>query len=1016
MKKKWIVRIILYLSFSIPCQAQEYSLIAIKAQLDTMFSGLDKSRVPTGRLWDSAVNLVEREDYNGTVLTDSNYVSLSKLPDLIYTINSASVGADTLSIQSSIVALKTNSSYTTQRVGVLFKPYNYIVANALTDNLIVYSGGRVNDSYINGIWQNPYAQDVLFAHAVGGEESVSSNANYTICNLDNSSTTPFQSVQFDPGDGGGFRTISMGGTVIANYSNEGYHETRLKVIWNGQTFQSHSAVYVSFTAPDYAPSTTPGSGFSDKKDFEAPFEENTYRATVSYRTPLSFNKPLIVAERFDPWRMIDGQNDNAYPGFSHLGSFPDSSIFNGYNVFYIDWYDCGADIRANAEVLKEVIRWVNANKTSGNQNVILGQSMGGLITRYALCDMERNGELHDTKLFISHDAPHLGANVSPGLQFLYRDLYNLSDNAFVDLISLFVGKSQQLQEFRRLGQCQSVKQMLLHYVDGSGIYDNSVYNTFQDTLSTIGFPKGDPGKPIENICIVNGGNAPKGGASRYTPGDKIIDFNFEVSDGIITGSLLLSILSGLNSPALPWLPQLLIGGKSTLHGNYSVYPFLHNDSLVAKSNIVFTKKYLWLIDVDFTLHDRAHNSPSQGVAADSVRCSTYTLPKRVVSQIDSLGNGNIGLLYYGLQVPDSSLMFIPSASALAVFDESNFVNNLYTYKPNPLIDTPFSSYILQEDATEHVSFFDSTESWLTVIDRASILGPQIAFPGDKYSIIPSSYNSQIVYSILGPSEISINNDLGTISGTGYGLASIYAEKMTNRYVVKKKKDVLVGLPQYALSYDVASGIYTVRADYVNSDIESFVQEHHLEDSLSFYWRRTVDGVAVDSVVVHNHSYSFSFNDGDDAAVIEFHVSYRGYNGPSSTIHIPKEAPFTANVKGIDVRYGRIISYLVDFNYPNSGGLVPSFVFKKNPLSDYSGPNPSCIMVLGKRFLIPNLFPGDEYWSIPLFDNVDIQEYILSVTNENEPLLLNIDLYSSAQLQNGTPTGFIYTITIPIYCH
>lgn len=133
---------------AIPVCGQRISLSNVKAQLDTMFANLDKTKVPAGFLWDTAVNLVEREEYNGTALTDSNCVSLNLMGDMLNSINSASVGADTIGVQAAIARLQRNSNILQQMVGILFQPYNYIVGNALTDNLIVYSNDRVSDSYI----------------------------------------------------------------------------------------------------------------------------------------------------------------------------------------------------------------------------------------------------------------------------------------------------------------------------------------------------------------------------------------------------------------------------------------------------------------------------------------------------------------------------------------------------------------------------------------------------------------------------------------------------------------------------------------------------------------------------------------------------------------------------------------------------------------------------------------------------------------------------------------------------
>ncbi len=40
--------------------------------------------------------------------------------------------------------------------------------------------------------------------------------------------------------------------------------------------------------------------------------------------------------------------------------------------------------------------------------------MGGVIARYALRKMEDAGMEHQVSLYISHDSPHLGANVPLG--------------------------------------------------------------------------------------------------------------------------------------------------------------------------------------------------------------------------------------------------------------------------------------------------------------------------------------------------------------------------------------------------------------------------------------------------------------------------------------------------------------------------------------------------------------------------------------------------------------------------
>ena len=74
--------------------------------------------------------------------------------------------------------------------------------------------------------------------------------------------------------------------------------------------------------------------------------------------------------------------------------------------------DGGADyIQRNALVLVELINFLNAEKVGDEELVVLGPSMGGLIARYGLSYMEQNSIEHETRLYISFDSPHRGANI-----------------------------------------------------------------------------------------------------------------------------------------------------------------------------------------------------------------------------------------------------------------------------------------------------------------------------------------------------------------------------------------------------------------------------------------------------------------------------------------------------------------------------------------------------------------------------------------------------------------------------
>ncbi len=161
-------------------------------------------------------------------------------------------------------------------------------------------------------------------------------------------------------------------------------------------------------------------------------------------------KPIIMVDGFDPNNGRDGRevfnNNLGYNNGLNLGT---QLRDDGYDVIILDFSGSrshaandGADyLERNAMVLVELINRVNAELLANGSTeklVVIGPSMGGLIARYALAYMEANptapytdratgqrrtppvfpggGPSHHTRLYVSFDSPHLGANIMIGAQ------------------------------------------------------------------------------------------------------------------------------------------------------------------------------------------------------------------------------------------------------------------------------------------------------------------------------------------------------------------------------------------------------------------------------------------------------------------------------------------------------------------------------------------------------------------------------------------------------------------------
>lgn len=125
-------------------------------------------------------------------------------------------------------------------------------------------------------------------------------------------------------------------------------------------------------------------------------------------------KPIIVPEGFDP-------QDSVYWAEMYWSMNQQNTVeclrSLGFDFIVINFDSGGEYIELNAYTMAKVIEWVNATKVTPYKNIIIGPSMGGLISRYALTYMENQNINHDSRLMISFDAPQYGANVPLGLQY-----------------------------------------------------------------------------------------------------------------------------------------------------------------------------------------------------------------------------------------------------------------------------------------------------------------------------------------------------------------------------------------------------------------------------------------------------------------------------------------------------------------------------------------------------------------------------------------------------------------------
>jgi hypothetical protein len=175
----------------------------------------------------------------------------------------------------------------------------------------------------------------------------------------------------------------------------------------------------------------------------------------------------------------------------------------GYSIVLVDWVDHNDYIQANAMRFVELLEQYKCKQEGDEEFVVIGQSMGCLIGRYALTWMEsdkyhphldcKREKLHNTRLFISNDGPHQGVNIPLSLQWLYGLVFPEPSFifAFSDILNeITLG---EINFSTTLLKGNSVKQMLYYHYsteNDNEYFPHELHDDFLQDIKNIGnYPK-----------------------------------------------------------------------------------------------------------------------------------------------------------------------------------------------------------------------------------------------------------------------------------------------------------------------------------------------------------------------------------------------------------------------------------------------------------------------------------------------------------------------------------------------
>ena len=712
---------------------------SINAAMNQVFALLDKSRVPTGLLLDYGIDFTNLTAYNGTILADSTKNNSETVMSVYNTLATSIISTNAGSFQH---PLYVDSLWQLQRTAGqitlcgLYYQYAQFNPNAVANGTLTVTNNQVQDVFAGGVWQNPY----LVKQVVCMSPSINKYNTYGAYSFNvllpsglflTNSAGSVSSITCDFGDGNGFRVITPGVAISLAYGSGG------KKTWTftynlaaGGTLQSRTDVTLDSAAggpvvlarPHHSGGVASAAILGKFKHpmyycpgvhipipTPAPFYGQTASGTMTIlygNADQKIHNPMIIAEGYDPGDVLIPEqlygetticdflnnlegNDPNHP--SNLAT----QIFSGnYDIIYIDWTHGSDFIERNGKLLESAINYVNNNKVTTTPIVLVGQSMGALVSRWALKDMENTGATHQVRTFVSWDGPHQGANVPIAFQYASRQALSLylksNIPSLLNLYNMFIvpvannlilnanafraryngspwaylqptNLQQLIMSGLTLQDYPAPREMLIDYINIFGNLDNSIHSSWQSSYQAMGYPT-----HCVNIAVSNGSEC--GMTQLFNPGQAMIDIRGNASPSFFSdffglSNLATGILAGvLNDPVLFGLGILPGASQYNVQFTCNAQP---NQTVAQQyvGKISYSKNFFWGGSITHNITNWNFNSNPSILPYDFFPGGRYITGVNLSStQYSNL------LVKFNLSVlaDQPSFCFIPTPSALDI--------------------------------------------------------------------------------------------------------------------------------------------------------------------------------------------------------------------------------------------------------------------------------------------------------------------------------------------------------------
>lgn len=815
-----------------------YDTTTFYGKMNFTYAHLNKAKITTGILREYGIDFINQENYTGKIMHDSNWVNLTDWRVLYATLYSQQItNASNLLTLDSVNKRISQYAMSNQALTFVSLYFNYqgFDTNAVNRNLISISNGQLYDAVpppqdiqsgnkklnkeTNSKGDNespsiiiatPYITYSTFAIAPTQQKLVIGNTSFIFrpeLFLSNTGKT-ISTLQIAPYTNGVYQTVTFNTPFNVNYTDTGIYNINFKVTYtDGSINYSHTklAVYPnSDSAANLYDIPTVNENISATKSYLGAFAQGDITIELSQNNTTGFiRKPLIVVEGFDPdSNPITGFNYEVFVrrisrDINQLGIFVPITLnqglddLNDYDLIFLNFANGTDYIQRNAFLLEAVIQNINGRKIPFNgvmeQNVIIGMSMGGLVTRYALRDMELSNIPHDTRLFFSHDAPQWGANVPVAYQAFVQQL---APWKIIDGFLTYQDMFPAAIDAENLFNTPAAKQMLLQRYDlnvltGALSADNSTHNSFMAEMDNMGWPL-----QSRNVAISNGKCTGEAQFANYT---KMLSIYGAKSLGSYWQNLWQSLLmtlggntagiiaTGASIPIINFslqsqLPLALVTTRGSLYFDFGAWSIPSGNTQRIYQGDIYVKRELFWGTLNITSYIlKCHsNSSSEMLPLDNAPGGRYDIDQFGIdingvnaSLHQSLGN------WINASVPQRFFSFVPTVSSLAV---SNPQQNLFSNICNTatcLIPAAVSDFYAPQNDEIHISYTQLSTNWILnaqnpaqaceriCTNGITLTGPDLICTSGTYTLNNMPANGTAVWPTSAYYTVTFLNPAGT---------------------------------------------------------------------------------------------------------------------------------------------------------------------------------------------------------------------------------------------------------------